>query len=77
MDNECCKAMFGHFLEGMNCVNCVRPTIVKPYNPVKKQVHQHKNKGLKIQVSADIDVNTSCMERNKCFIQWNISCKHQ
>jgi len=25
---------------------------------------------------ADIDVNTSCMERNKCFIQWNISCKH-
>jgi len=27
---------------------------VKPYNPVKKQVHQHKNKGLKIQVSADI-----------------------
>lgn len=52
-DNKCRTVMFGHFLEGMNCVKCGGPTIEKPYNPVEKQVNQNKNSELTIQVSVD------------------------
>ncbi|MGE6344930.1 hypothetical protein ACQKIY_10250 [Bacillus mycoides] len=53
MDNECRTVMFGHFLDGMRCVNCGGPATPKPYNPVKKQNDQSKNKELKIQVNID------------------------
>ena len=52
-DKECRTVMFGHFLEGMNCVKCGGPTIEKPYSPVEKQVNQNKNSELTIQVSVD------------------------
>ena len=50
---ECRTVMFGHFLEGMNCVKCGGPTIEKPYRPVEKQVNQNKNSELIIQVGVD------------------------
>ncbi|MBE7104477.1 hypothetical protein FT637_15905 [Bacillus cereus] len=53
MDNECRTVMFGHFLDGMRCVNCGGPTRERPYNPVKKQNDQSKNRGLTIQVNVD------------------------
>ncbi len=52
-DKECRTVMFGHFLEGMNCVKCGGPTIEKLYSPVEKQVKQNKNSELTIQVSVD------------------------
>lgn len=53
MDQECRTVMFGHFLEGMNCVKCGGPAIEKPYSLVEKQVNQNKNSELTIQVSVD------------------------
>lgn len=55
-DKECRTVMFGHFLEGMNCVKCGGPTIEKPYRPyipVEKQVNQNKNSELTIQVGVE------------------------
>ncbi|EOW9527892.1 hypothetical protein ACO11K_001538 [Bacillus cytotoxicus] len=46
MDNECRTIMFGYFSGGINCVRCGGPTIEKPYNPVKKQIEQNKNREL-------------------------------
>ncbi|RFT67848.1 hypothetical protein D0U04_07010 [Bacillus clarus] len=54
--------MFRHFLDGMSCVRCGGPATLKPYNPVKKQTDQSKNKGPKIQVNAD---TTEALERIK------------
>ncbi|MCU5667274.1 hypothetical protein OCB72_21520 [Bacillus cereus] len=53
MDNECRTVMFGHFLDGMSCVRCGGPATFKPYNPVKKQTDQSKNRELSIQVNVD------------------------
>ncbi|PHE09066.1 hypothetical protein COF62_22985 [Bacillus toyonensis] len=60
MDNECRTVMLGHFLDGMSCVRCGGPATFRPYDPVKKRTDQSKNKGLTIQVNADI---TEALER--------------
>ncbi|PFM88121.1 hypothetical protein COJ51_24600 [Bacillus thuringiensis] len=45
--------MLGHFLDGMSCVRCGGPATPKPYNPVKKQTDQSKNRELSFQVNVD------------------------
>ncbi|WP_202822908.1 hypothetical protein [Bacillus cereus] len=62
MDNECRTVMFGHFLDGMSCVRCGGPAILRLYNPVKKRTNQSENKGLTIQVNAD---TTEALEKIK------------
>ncbi|ANN35577.1 hypothetical protein BK704_13695 [[Bacillus thuringiensis] serovar konkukian] len=53
MDIECRTVMFGHFLDGMKCVNCGGPTRERPYKPVIKQIDQNKNRELTIKVNVD------------------------
>ncbi|MGE7854497.1 hypothetical protein ACQKNN_27305 [Bacillus paramycoides] len=47
MDNQCRTVMFGHFLEGIRCVNCGGPVLPKPYNPVKKQTDRNNNREIR------------------------------